>query len=343
MINYITFEKQLNSIYFMKKYQIHFLLFLSMSPLLVSAQYTDVINSNRPGKSMSAFSVGETVFQAEAGFFGLSEKHDAIRYESNGLGSDLSIRYGAFWEQFEMILDIQYQQDWYQQPLVEDTRSGLRQTVIGAKYLVYDPFKNAVEDKPNIFSWKANQKKKFKFRDLIPAVSLYAGFNLRIGNNPYVMDDAVISPKGMLITQHHFGSRWVWVNNVIMDKITTEDAYLGLVSTLTRGFNVRWSGFLEFQGIKGDFYSDYLFRGGAAFLVRENIQIDASLSKNIKDTPDVLGASIGLSWRFDANYEKIYLRSTKPVDDKDKKGKDKKDKKDKKKRKDEVELEETKP
>jgi hypothetical protein len=147
----------------------------------------------------------------------------------------------------------------------------------------------------------------------------------------------------MLITQNHFGGRWVWVNNIILDKITTKDAYLGLVSTLTRGFNVRWSGFLEFQGIKGDFYSDYLFRGGAAFLVRENIQLDASLSKNIKDTPDVLGASIGLSWRFDANYEKIYLRSTKPVDDKDKKGKDKKDKKDKKKRKDEVQLEETKP
>ena len=242
-----------------------------------------------------------------------------------------------------MILDLQYQQDWYQQPLLEDTRSGLRQTVLGAKYLIYDPFKNAVQDKPNLLSWRANQKSKFKLRDLIPAVSLYAGFNLRIGNNPFVRDDAFISPKGMLITQHHFGSRWVWVNNVILDKITTEDAYLGLVSTLTRGFNVRWSGFLEFQGIKGDFYSDYLFRGGAAFLVRENIQLDASLSKNIKDTPDVLGASIGLSWRFDANYEKIYLRSTKPVDDKDKKGKDKKDKKDKKKRKDEVQLEETKP
>lgn len=324
----------------MKKYQICLLL---LSPLLSIAQYTDVINSNRPGKSMSAFSVGETVFQAEAGFFGLSEKHDAIRYESNGLGSDLSIRYGAFWEQFEMILDLQYQQDWYQQPLLEDTRSGLRQTVIGAKYLIYDPFKNAVQDKPNLLSWRANQKNKFKLRDLIPAVSLYAGFNLKIGNNPFVRDDSFISPKGMLITQHHFGGRWVWVNNIILDKITTEDAYLGLVSTLTRGFNVRWSGFLEFQGIKGDFYSDYLFRGGAAFLVRENIQLDASLSKNIKDTPDVLGASIGLSWRFDANYEKIYLRSTKPVDDKDKKGKDKKDKKDKKKRKDEVQLEETKP
>ena len=31
------------------------------------AQYTDIINSNRPGKSMSAFSVGKTVIQAEPG------------------------------------------------------------------------------------------------------------------------------------------------------------------------------------------------------------------------------------------------------------------------------------
>jgi len=319
----------------MKKYQICLLL---LSPLLSIAQYTDVINSNRPGKSMSAFSVGETVFQAEAGFFGARERYDEARYEANGFGSDLSIRYGAFWEQFELILDLQYQHDWYQAPLVDDTRSGLRQTVLGAKYLLYDPFKNAVQDKPNIYSWKANHKKKFSFKDLIPAISVYAGFNLRIGNNPFVRDDAFISPKGMLITQNHFGSRWVWVNNVIMDKFTTDDAYLGLVSTLTRGFNARWSGFLEFQGVKGDYYSDYLFRGGAAYLVRENIQIDASISKNIKETPDIAAASIGLSWRFDANYEKIYLRSTKPVDDKDKKGK-----KDKKKRKDEVQLEETKP
>lgn len=319
----------------MKKYQICLIL---LSPLLSIAQYTDVINSNRPGKSMSAFSVGETVFQAEAGFFGARERYDEARYEANGFGSDLSIRYGAFWEQFELILDLQYQHDWYQAPLVDDTRSGLRQTVLGAKYLLYDPFKNAVQDKPNIYSWKANHKKKFSFKDLIPAISVYAGFNLRIGNNPFVRDDAFISPKGMLITQNHFGSRWVWVNNVIMDKFTTDDAYLGLVSTLTRGFNARWSGFLEFQGVKGDYYSDYLFRGGAAYLVRENIQIDASISKNIKETPDIAAASIGLSWRFDANYEKIYLRSTKPVDDKDKKGK-----KDKKKRKDEVQLEETKP
>ena len=34
---------------------------------ICNAQYTDVINSNRPGESMSAFSVGKTVFQSEFG------------------------------------------------------------------------------------------------------------------------------------------------------------------------------------------------------------------------------------------------------------------------------------
>ena len=32
------------------------------------AQYTDQINSNRPGMSIGAFSVGKNVFQSELGF-----------------------------------------------------------------------------------------------------------------------------------------------------------------------------------------------------------------------------------------------------------------------------------
>ncbi len=103
---------------------------------------------------------------------------------------------------------------------------------------------------------------------------------------------------------------------------------------------MRWSGFLEIQGYKSDFYADSVFRLGAAYLVRENIQLDASFAKNIKDTPAILYGSFGLSWRFDSNYETNYKRIK---NDKPDKKKDKKSKKDKgKKRKDEVELEKTK-
>lgn len=301
------------------------------------AQYTDIINSNRPGKSMSAFSVGKTVIQAEAGLYGVREKHDLLGYEANGFGTEMDVRYGAFFDQFEFALNTQYQYDWYEAPLVSDTRGGFKQVTIGAKYLLYDPF--IKQDKPNLYSWKANHK--FSWKQFIPAVAIYGGLNLKFGKNPFTFPtDRAISPKVMLITQNHFGSKWVWVNNIIADKYMTDYPTLGLISTLTRGFNMRWSGFLEFQGYKSDYYADTVMRLGAAYLVRENIQLDASLSKNVKDTPSLLSANVGMAWRFDSNWETNYKRVKN--DKKDKK-KDKKSKKDKgKKRKDEVELEKTK-
>ncbi|MEO5775817.1 MAG: transporter [Flavobacterium sp.] len=315
--------------------------FLVAAFLLISAtqyaQYTDIINSNRPGESMSAFSVGKTVIQAEAGLYGVKEEHNLARYEANGFGTEIDVRYGAFFDQFEFTLNTQYQYDWYKAPLIQDTRGGFKQITVGAKYLVYDPF--IKQDKPNLLSWKANHK--FHWKQFIPAVAVYAGVNFNIGTNPFTFPtDRTVSPKIMVITQHHFGSKWVWVNNIIADKYMTDYPTLGIISTMTRGFNMRWSGFLEFQGYKSDWYADTVFRLGAAYLVRENIQLDASFSKNVKDTPSLLLANVGMAWRFDSNYETNYKR-VKGDNKKDKK--DKKSKKDKgKKRKDEVELEKTK-
>ena len=301
------------------------------------AQYTDIINSNRPGESMSAFSVGKTVIQAEAGLYGINEKHDLLRYEAKGFGTEIDVRYGAFFDQFEFALNTQYQYDWYESPLIKDTRGGFKQITIGAKYLIYDPF--IKKEKPNLYSWKANHK--FSWRQFIPAVAVYAGLNIKLGTNPYTFPtDRGISPKVMVITQNHFGSKWVWVNNFIADKYMTDYPSLGIISTMTRGFNMRWSGFIEVQGYKSDYYADTVLRLGAAYLIRENIQLDASVSKNIKETPALMLANIGMSWRFDSNWETNYKRIK--SDKKDKKS-DKKSKKDKgKKRKDEVELEKTK-
>ena len=283
--------------------------FLVTSFLIIStsqyAQYTDIINSNRPGKSMSAFSVGKTVIQAEVGLYGIREKHDLSRYEANGFGTEFDVRYGAFFDQFEFALNTQYQYDWYQAPLINDTRGGFKQVTVGAKYLVYDPF--IKQDKPDVYSWKANHK--FNLKQFIPAVAVYAGLNFNLGDNPFTFPtDRTISPKVMVITQNHFGSKWVWVNNIIADKYMTDYPTLGIISTMTRGFNMRWSGFLEFQGYKSDWYADTVFRLGAAYLVRENIQLDASFTKNVKDTPSLLLANVGMAWRFDSNYETNYKR-----------------------------------
>jgi hypothetical protein len=312
----------------------------SISLLLITtlnyAQFTDVINSNRPGESMSAFSVGKTVFQAELGFYGVQEEHALSNYTIKGLGGDLTLRYGAFLEQLELIVDLQYQNDTYKTDWTNTKRSGLKQSNFGLKYLLYDPNKN-YEEKVNVFSWKAAQK--FSYRSLIPAVGLFVGANLNFSDNQFSFPtDPKVSPKAMLITQNQFG-KYVVVTNIIADKILTDFPSYGYVVTLTRGFTPRWTGFIENQGYQSDFYADCIFRGGAAYLIQENIQVDASFGANIKNTPSLLVAGIGLSWRFDENYSEILSRTPKSKKDKkDKKGKDKKDKKDSssKKRKDEV-------
>lgn len=299
---------------------------------ILNAQFTDVINSNRPGKSMAAFSVGKTVIQAEMGFYGSTEKHDLLGYEAKGVGSDLSLRYGAFLEQLEFNLDLQYQNDTYKTDFDSYRRKAFKQTTLGAKYLIYDPNKD-FEEKVNVFSWKANHK--FSFRSLLPSVGLYAGLNINLSNNEFSFPtDPKISPKAMLITQNQFG-KFVFVTNIIADKIATDYPSYGYILTLTRGFTPRWTGFLETQAYVSDYYADNVARGGAAYLIQENIQIDGNLSLNFKNTPSLFAAGIGISWRFDDNYNEVMVRSPKDKSEKDKKGKDK-DKSKSKKRVDEV-------
>lgn len=291
----------------------------------VNAQYTDVINSNRPGKSMSAFSVGKTVFQAEFGVYGVNEKHDLLDYKAKGIGTDLSLRYGAIFEQLEFNVDLQYQNDNFENYYENYNRKAFKQSIVGAKYLIYDPNKN-YEEKIDVLSWKNNHK--FKFRSLLPAVGIYAGMNLNLTNNEFSFpSDPKISPKAMLITQNQLGKS-VFVTNIIADKIGTEFPSYGYIVTLTRGFTPEWIGFIETQGYISDYYADNVLRGGAAYLIQENIQLDANISVNFKNTPSLLVGGVGISWRFDENYTEILLRAPQEKSKKDKKGKSKsKDKK----------------
>lgn len=284
---------------------------LLLTSSIANAQYTDQINTNRPGESMGGFSVGKTVAQVETGIYGIMENHDVLNYETKGIGFDLTLRYGAFLEELEFIADMQYQFDQNEDALYVVNRNDFRQFTIGAKYLVYDPDKY-YDPEPNLKSWKANHK--FKLRNLIPAIAVYAGANLIGKDNPYTFPEDKVSPKLMLITHHSFG-QWVWVNNIIGDKIGTDYPSLGWITTITRGFNTDWSGFLEFQAYKSDFYADGIARVGAARLFGDNMQVDASISTNFKGTPSILYGGVGFAWRFDADYRDILLPGSSEVEE----------------------------
>ena len=114
------------------------------------AQYTDLINSNRPGESMAAYSVGKTIIQVESGLNYLSTKHDLLEYETKGINLDLVARYGFFIEELELLGGINLQKDTYKDYFnpyntIEEQRTGIKSVTFGLKYLLYDPFKNYKE------------------------------------------------------------------------------------------------------------------------------------------------------------------------------------------------------
>jgi len=278
------------------------IILLCAASLIAHAQYTEVINSNRPGVSRSAFSVGTNVVQFEVGPYTVKEEHTPLKYDVSGFGADFAVRYGLFLPQLEINLEGTYQKDTqtdFRSIIASETkRSNFKNFTVGAKYLVYDPYKKAGEEKPNIFSYYSNRG--FKWSSLIPAVAIYVGANFDSKDNPYTAPGIEgFSPKVMIATQNNFTSGWVFVMNLSKDRIGTDFSDFQYILTLTKAINEQWVLFGETQGIKSDFYADNLFRFGIGYLWNKNFQLDTAITFNTKDTPSVFGVNFGVSYRLD--------------------------------------------
>ena len=74
---------------------------LVLFPALLCAQYTDVINSNRPGRAVSAYAVGKNVAQVEVGLLYEQQDNADLNSDSNIFGTDYALRYGLLFEELE--------------------------------------------------------------------------------------------------------------------------------------------------------------------------------------------------------------------------------------------------
>ena len=286
-------------------------LFLLVS-FSIQAQYTDMINSNRPGESFGAFSVGTNVLQFEGGIaYGEDNHVSPLIPDVSQIGFQYQLRYGLFMEQLEIVLDGTFasaEETLLRGSTVNTNNfSNFQRNTLGAKYLLYDPYIERVKEGPNLYSWKKNNKPQW--RDLIPAVSVYAGANLLFGDNPFKFSgEPNVSPKAALITQNNFaGGRWVLVSNFIVDKVSTDFPTYAGIFTLTHSIYAKTGVFAEFQTYISDIYSDEVVRSGIAFLVNDDLQVDVSGLLNFKDSPERWRAGIGISYRIDMHDSDQYL------------------------------------
>ncbi len=307
-------------------------LLLICLPFSLFAQYTETINSNRPGNSQGAFAVGQNVLQFELGLGYGKEKHALLFTDANVISVDYAARYGLLMERLEINAIGSYQNNniTFNNNIVSGTytQANFKLNSIGAKYLLYDPYRMRELEKPNLYSYHANFK--FRWRELIPAVAVYAGANFDSEDNPFSPEfEATISPRFAVITQNNFNGGWVFVTNFLAERIATDFPSYTYLITLTHAFNPKFSMFLENEGIFSDFYADQLIRGGAAYLLNTEFSLDASVLLNWKDTPSRTFFKLGASYRFDMHKKDEYIEE---------KGDKEAEPKKQRKRKDDVEV-----
>jgi len=273
---------------------------LLLLPVLGSSQYTEVINSNRPGLSVSAYALGKGVVQAEFGILYEQRDHTDLSRESTLMGADLALRYGLVFETLELIYEGTYVNEdiTFTAFGLNESRTDFSRNRIGLKYLIFDPFKDPERSKPNLYSWRANNK--FQLKDLVPAVSVYAGASFVLGDNPFYPEDPLVSPRAMIATQSSVTGRLVLITNLIYDKIGTDFPEMEYLVSISHALkNPKWSVFVENQGIKSDRYADILLRTGIAHLFSKNFQADIQFGASIKTTPSRMFGTVGFSYRLD--------------------------------------------
>jgi len=274
-------------------------------PFVGFSQYTDVINSNRPGLSVSAYAVGRNVLQLEAGLRYEQSDHSILNTQANLWGTDISLRYGLLFEALEINYEgtFQNKKTMFSNSGMEDSFWNFSRNRLGLKFLVYDRYKDPERNKPNIRSWRANNV--FQLKNLIPSVSIYGGATFNLGENPFYIGDPTVSYRGMIATQSRLTPRFVLITNIAYDRISTDFPELSYLVSLSHAFrNPKWSTFVENQGIKSDRYSDFLIRAGVAHLLKKNLHVDLSMGASFKNTPSRVFVSAGMSYRFDMHTDK---------------------------------------
>lgn len=272
------------------------------------AQYTDIINSSRPGYTENAYSVGKNVFQVEDGL-SFRYTYPASDQVGTSFQNLLVLRHGFFSERLEFNFQSQYNYRHLQtknQPSVSS--SAFEPFGLGVKYLIYD---HKIKSKSHeIRSWK--KRTAFNWSKLIPSVAI---------KTQYLFTPTEKEPGGFgagVLLHNQMSTNWNIVTNLSYVGMDTNNPQLEALFSTTYGMNENWSSYLESRNIFSELYKTYEIGLGFAYLINNNLQLDASVRGGVINKDLTAGFSTGVSWRLDRHRDQfVAVKPEKPKKEKD--------------------------
>ena len=277
-----------------------FIISFFIGSVMVFAQYTEVINSNKPGFSESPYSVGKGVYQFESNIFLRNTSISTTFSKPQSLGIDMLFRTSFFLDKLELNAQLTYQKDKIAFKNIFTSHyftSGLSKMTIGAKYLVYQ---QTYKDKSKeIRSWK--RRNAFDITRLIPSVAVYLGMNTDFVND--IHKTGSITPKVGVLLQQNLTQDFNVITNFYYDNMGTDFAQYSYIITLTQSFSNRWSAFFENQMVFQKYQDNINLGAGLAYLYSPNLQFNTSARFLFEGKSQGYYAGLGVSYRIDKHQE----------------------------------------
>lgn len=307
-------------------FKIAFVLFLINTS--VQAQYTEIINSNRPGASVGAYSVGKGVFQVEGG---LGIQNFSSTLAGGGSEADtfgqVFLRYGFLSERLEFNLDLGYTKNDFSiinggGITSNTTVKGFNVNTVGLKYMLFQP---KTEREVNIRSWKANQR--INWKEFIPTVSLTAQMHTDMVGAPFKTD--ALAFKAGIQLQNNFSSGFVFVGNIFADNVSDPNLrYFDAIAALTYALTEKFSAFGEYEGkLYKTQDKEHWAAFGFAYLFSKDLQVDIDARKLFMATRAGYYLGLGLSWRADMHKDSYKIKTSDVQENPDASGGDRKTRK----------------
>ena len=277
-----------------------FIISFFIGSVMVFAQYTEVINSNKPGFSESPYSVGKGVYQFESNIFLRNTSISTTFSKPQSLGIEMLFRTSFFLDKLELNAQLTYQKDKIAFKNIITSHyftSGLSRMTIGAKYLVYQ---QTYKDKSKeIRSWK--RRNAFDITRLIPSVAVYLGMNTDFVND--IHKTGSITPKAGVLLQQNLTQDFNVITNFYYDNIGTDFAQYSYIITLTQSFSNRWSAFFENQMVIQKYQNNINLGAGLAYLYNRNLQFNTSARLIFEGKTQGYYAGLGVSYRIDKHQD----------------------------------------